>query len=53
MIGMFLAILELCRQKKVLACQGDNFGEIQIELNPEPPEDEEQPENAPTEGPIG
>lgn len=34
MIGLFLATLELVRQKKVRVLQGDVGGEIQLELNP-------------------
>ena len=36
-VGMFLAILELVRQQKVYAVQGENFDEIMIEENPDPP----------------
>jgi segregation and condensation protein A len=38
-IGLFLALLELVRLKKVFIGQGDNFGEINVVLNPNPPED--------------
>ncbi len=38
-VGLFLALLELARQKRILATQGANFGEIHIRLNPEPPDD--------------
>jgi len=34
-LGLFLAILELVRLKKVLARQDRNFGEIRIERNPD------------------
>jgi len=40
-IGLFLALLELVRQRKVLCTQDRNFGEIHIELNPDPPTDEQ------------
>ena len=47
-VGLFLAMLELIRRRWVLARQDRNFGEIRIELNPDPPaEDEtERDENA-------
>ncbi len=45
MIGLFLAILELVRLKKIHARQDANFGEIFVELNTNPP--------APTEGVEG
>ncbi|MBL9147365.1 MAG: segregation/condensation protein A [Phycisphaerae bacterium] len=35
MIGLFLATLELARQRKILVKQDDVLGDIQIELNPE------------------
>ncbi len=54
LVGMFLAVLELCRQKKILACQNSNFGEIQIELNPDPPDQDPEPLDEQTgEGPVG
>jgi len=34
MIGLFLAMLELIRQKKIIVHQSGEFGEIQITLNP-------------------
>ena len=40
-VGLFLALLELVRQRKVLAGQEGNFGRIRIELNPNPPTAEE------------
>jgi segregation and condensation protein A len=40
-VGLFLATLELVRLRKVLVRQGENFGEIQVELNPNPPSEEE------------
>ncbi len=36
-VGLFIALLELVRQKKVFAAQDQTFGEIRIELNPNPP----------------
>ncbi len=46
LIGLFLALLELVRLKKVLARQQRNFAEIHIYANPDPPEapDEEAEE---------
>lgn len=37
MIGLFLAVLELVRQKRIVARQDSNFGEIYVELNANPP----------------
>jgi chromatin segregation and condensation protein Rec8/ScpA/Scc1 (kleisin family) len=34
-IGVFLALLELIREKRVLAHQGEALGEIEIEIAPE------------------
>ena len=39
-VGLFLAMLELVRRKKVFARQRDNFREIHVELNPDPPGEE-------------
>ena len=39
MVGLFIAMLELVRQKKILVTQEGNFGQIRIELHPNPPED--------------
>jgi segregation and condensation protein A len=36
-VGLFLALLELVRQRTVLAAQDANFDEINISLNPNPP----------------
>jgi segregation and condensation protein A len=36
-VGLFIALLELVRQKKVFAAQDDTFGEIAVQLNPDPP----------------
>ncbi len=41
MVGLFLALLELVKQKRVLASQGDNFDDIHVHLTPDPPEPEE------------
>ena len=38
-VGLFLALLELVRQKKVLATQDGMFGEIHLFANPNPPEE--------------
>ncbi|MHC4983687.1 MAG: segregation and condensation protein A [Planctomycetota bacterium] len=43
-VGLFVALLELIRRRKVSCRQRDNFGEIHVELNPNPPADEEPPE---------
>ncbi|HUS47340.1 MAG TPA: segregation/condensation protein A, partial [Phycisphaerae bacterium] len=40
-VGLFIAMLELIRRKKVLFMQNRNFGEIYVELNPNPPTEEE------------
>ena len=37
LLGLFLAILELVRLKKILARQERNFGEILVHLNPDAP----------------
>lgn len=36
-VGLFLALLELVRQKRVFALQDANFGQIMIQPNPNPP----------------
>lgn len=33
-VGLFVAVLELVRLRKILTRQNQNFGEIQVELNP-------------------
>jgi len=48
-VGLFLAMLELVRRKKILAKQGENFGEIHIHLNPNPPPEEEMEDEAEAE----
>ena len=53
MVGLFLAILELMKQKRILCRQEGNFGEIRLELNPNPPPDEPEPLPEPAEGPEG
>lgn len=40
-VGLFLAMLELIKQQRIWAKQDRNFGEIFIELNPDPPSEEE------------
>jgi len=40
-LGLFLAVLELVRLKKILARQDSNFGEICIDLNPNAPAESE------------
>jgi len=42
MVGLFMALLELIRQKRVLASQDANFGDIHVHLNPDPPDPEEE-----------
>jgi segregation and condensation protein A len=41
LVGLFLALLELIRRRRIIARQDDNFGEIAVELNPNPPSEEE------------
>jgi len=43
MVGLFLALLELVKQKRVLASQSDNFDDIHVHLNPDPPDPDEEP----------
>jgi segregation and condensation protein A len=54
-VGLFLAILELVRLQKILAAQNQeaNFGQIQIHLNPNPPEEQEEEPAEKTEPPAG
>jgi len=40
-VGLFLALLELVRQKKVFANQEKSFGEVYIRANPDPPAEDE------------
>ena len=40
-VGLFLALLELVRLKKIFATQERNFGEIHVHVNPNPPTPEE------------
>ena len=60
-VGLFLALLELIRQRKILAGQERNFGEIHMALNPDPPpeapsdepmQDNAQPPSAPQDEPA-
>ena len=44
LVGLFIAVLELIRLKKILAVQEGNFAEIAIELNPNPPDENEEEE---------
>ncbi|MDY7011804.1 MAG: segregation/condensation protein A [Planctomycetota bacterium] len=43
-LGLFLALLELIRRKRILVTQQGNFGEIDIHLNPDSPADQDDPE---------
>ncbi|MBN1942386.1 MAG: segregation/condensation protein A [Phycisphaerae bacterium] len=38
-IGLFLALLELIRLQKIFVVQGENFGRIDVHVNPNPPEE--------------
>jgi len=40
-VGLFTAMLELVRQRQIFASQEDNFRDIHIHLNPNPPTPEE------------
>jgi len=42
-VGLFLALLELVRQRRIFAVQDANFGEIFIHLNPDPPAEDSTP----------
>jgi len=42
-VGLFLALLELIRVGKILVVQEENFGQIRVLLNPDPPAEEDQP----------
>jgi segregation and condensation protein A len=42
LLGLFLAILELVRLKKIFARQERNFGEIHVHLNPDAPADSQE-----------
>ena len=46
-VGLFLALLELARRKRILLRQDSNFGEIRLDLDPNPPKPTDEPE-----GPI-
>ncbi len=41
-VGLFLALLELVRTRKIITVQKSNFDEIQVSLNPDLPEEENQ-----------
>jgi segregation and condensation protein A len=43
-VGLFLAVLELIKQRQVFASQDSNFQDIHIHLNPNPPTPEEMVE---------
>jgi len=38
LVGLFLALLELVRRKRILATQDRNFGHIHVHLNPDAPD---------------
>lgn len=38
-LGLFLALLELTRREQIVIAQESNFGEIHLEVNPNPPAD--------------
>ena len=40
-VGLFLAMLELIKQRQIFASQDENFNDIHIHLNPNPPTPEE------------
>jgi segregation and condensation protein A len=46
-VGLFLALLELTRQRRILCRQDSNFTDIEILLNPDPPGQEESQPPAP------
>ena len=62
-VGLFLALLELIRQRMILARQRGNFDDIRIELNPDAPdvkgespqaaEKQTTEDDTPSEGPPG
>ena len=56
-VGLFIALLELVRQKRVFAVQDDNFADIRVEMNPNPPAQESDLHVAsfagPDDGPPG
>ena len=45
-VGLFLAMLELVRQKRIFAIQDSNFDEIRIHLNTKPPSQQSDQEEA-------
>jgi len=62
-VGLFLALLELIRRRRIFATQETNFGQIHIHLNPNPPSEEEldreenrrtqdRPDGGPSEAPV-
>jgi len=48
-VGLFLALLELIRRKWILARQSGNFQEIEVHLNPNPPDESEEPQQGDAE----
>jgi chromatin segregation and condensation protein Rec8/ScpA/Scc1 (kleisin family) len=50
MIGVFLALLELIRQKKVVVSQPDDSGELEIDTAP--PEHRKTANEAPEAAPV-
>ncbi len=51
MVGLFLAMLELIRQKRIAAVQEANFGEIYVELKPDTSDETLFAQEARMEGP--
>jgi segregation and condensation protein A len=49
MVGLFLALLELVRRKRVLAAQDANFGRISLCVNPDPPDQSAGEEHTPAD----
>ncbi|MFP4054642.1 MAG: segregation and condensation protein A, partial [Phycisphaerae bacterium] len=48
LVGLFMATLELVRQKLVHVRQDRNFGDICLELNPDPPDQDPEPRDEQT-----
>ena len=49
-VGLFLALLELVRRKRIFAAQDSNFGDIHIHLNPDPPAEDEEEQDEDSSG---
>ncbi len=47
MVGLFLALLELIRRRRVYVEQDGTFGEIHVHLDPDPPADAAEPQAPP------